>query len=110
VVAGAFGIWCGRAGLSGWDNSYGYERYVSVVLLLFAGGSLLVAAAALMFARSRILFWAGLGALFVFFLATTQPKRPKTSDHLPQASPVAAASGAAGHPSAPHSSTVQSAA
>ena len=97
VVAGAFGIWCGRAGLSSWDNSYGYERYLSLVLLLFAGGSLLVAAVALMFARSRMLFWAGLTALFVFFVATTQPKRLKTSGSQPQPSALTASTaGSAG--------------
>jgi len=108
VAAGAFGIWCGRAGLSGWDNSYGYERYVSFVLLLFAGGSLLVAAIALMFARNRILFWAGLCALFVFFVATTQPKRLKTSGKPSQHSALAA--GAAGFAGATHPVSAQSAA
>jgi hypothetical protein len=48
---------------------------LSLVLLLFAAASFVVAAAVLMFARSRFLFWLGLAGLFAFFVFTTQPKK-----------------------------------
>ncbi len=75
LAALAFGLWCGRQGLSSWDQSYGYERYASLVLLLLAGASFIVAAIALSFARSRKLFWLGVVALVVLYGATTQPKK-----------------------------------
>lgn len=79
LAATAFGMWCGAKGWSAWDHSSGYERYASVVLLLFAGGSFVVAAIALMFARSRKLFWLGLAALFFIYAAGTQPKKRGSS-------------------------------
>ena len=73
VGLGSAGIWCARAGLSGWDGSDGFERLASAVLLLFAGAAFLLATIALMFARSSLLFWVGLIALLVIFVGTTRP-------------------------------------
>lgn len=69
----AVGMWLGRAGWQAWDQSDGYGRLIALVLLLFAGGALLLSAVALMFARSRWIYWAGVLALLGFMAATTSP-------------------------------------
>lgn len=63
----AFGLLLGSSSLTEWDQTYGNERAPSLVKLMIAGGSFVVAAVALMFARSGLVFWLGLAALFLIF-------------------------------------------
>jgi hypothetical protein len=74
LAAAAFGLWSGSTGWAAWDQSDGYERLASAVLLILAAGSFVVAAGALMFARSGKLFWMGVIALFVLYAVGTQTK------------------------------------
>jgi hypothetical protein len=64
VVFAGIGIWLGRSAVgAGEGGATGYEGSMWLLQLLFAGASLLVAAMALYFAESRIVFWVGVVAV-----------------------------------------------
>ncbi len=64
VVFAGIGIWLGRSAVgAGEGGATGYEGSMWLLQLLFAGASLLVAAMALYFSESRIVFWVGVVAV-----------------------------------------------
>ncbi len=64
VVFTGIGIWLARSAVgAGEGGATGYEGSLWLLQLLFAGASLLVAAMALYFAESRIVFWVGVVAV-----------------------------------------------
>lgn len=64
VVFAGVGIWLGRSAVgAGEGGATGYEGSMWFLQLLLAGASMLVAAAALYFARSRVVFWIGVVAV-----------------------------------------------
>lgn len=68
TIFGIAGIWLGRSAMrSAADSASGYEGYGWLGLLLMAGASLAIAAFALYFSRSRIVFWIGVVAVVVVF-------------------------------------------